>query len=68
MLASVPLNVGRRGAGREEGAILPVNLGAQLGEPWGAWGPASNGSLVSVFLQALHVVQGSGPANKHWRY
>ena len=67
MLASVPLNIGRRGAGKAEGPTLPVNLRAQRGQHRGAWVPASNGSLVSVFLRAVHVVPRSGQANEHWR-
>lgn len=51
--------------GKGEGAIAPVNLKAQLGEHWGAWVTALNGSLVSVFLGAVHIVKRSRQATKH---
>lgn len=51
--------------GKGEGAIVPVNLKAQLGEHWAAWVTALNGSLVSVFLGAVHVVKRSKQATKH---
>lgn len=51
--------------GKEEGATPPVNLMAQLGEHPGTGAAALDGSLVSVFLKALHVVKRSRQANKH---
>lgn len=55
-------------AGKGDRAVVAADLIAQLRELWGAWVTASHGSLVSVFLRAVHIVKRSRQANKHWRY